>query len=516
MLITGGADVRHILKTLAKQRCSAPGRRFRFYVHESVHEVMARHLLFLQIINNTAIPIRERMELFLSLHGNSMVREKDNLYVAEIAKELIELMTEESLHPLTNAIDLSHLKHKDRDILQDVFKSWLEDVPFDVEALRENRCRGYYRDRYDHRKNMFDFDYQSHIKPKAGIINWFHYKEFCFTGVAFETRLGTYKLPNRTLSSHTQATDRKKGTTIEIRGFWGDIINSPYHCFGTTTHPEDRARLFKISGSMYRHTEGDLAEFNVTSFITEMETGCPCHLPPESPGEHEFPYSSPLEKLHGDSEEKVVEVEEPPAEATPAPAPEPSAQSGYPRAGRGRRTPKKADWPSLSPGFAGCEVVLLAGDIRENLRKSKYRGLFHRAFVGAMSTVPFLEEMGLTSASGGGDDAFQASQGARIRRPPRMEAPDAFGTRGDASSLGGVMREGAVVVFETMKYQAHFDASARLAYRHRVAQLGHLAGWRLLDERKAVPRIEHDMKESRARELETDATDFLQFVTAAR
>mmetsp|Transcript_139864 Transcript_139864/g.389777 ORF Transcript_139864/g.389777 Transcript_139864/m.389777 type:complete len:603 (+) Transcript_139864:62-1870(+) len=497
VLISGGADIRHVVKSLARWR--ANGRRLRLFLHESHHEALARHFLFLQVINNTALPVRERMELFLSLYGNTLVRERDTTYVEEIAPEFIELITDNSSHPLAGVIDLTHLKFKDRDAFQEIFKGWLKDVPFDVEAMREQRCRGYYRERYDHRKNLFDFDYQSHIKPKAGIISWYHYKEFCFTGVAFETRLASYNVPNRTLASYTEGVDRTKGTTVQVRGFWGDIINSPYHAFGTTTEAEDRSRLFKISGGMYRHTETDVAEFNLSSFLGEMETGQRLHLPPERPEEHMYPYASPLEEMR--AADKVQEVAEAAAEAKAAAAAKASA-------GR-RRGARRTDWPPLVPAFEGVEVIPLAGDLRDVLKKPKYRGLFHRAFIGSMAMMPWLEEFGITK---GGEDPFRSKEGTRIRKPPRLEAPELFGKKRAESVLATAMADGAEVVFETMKYQAHFDAMMRLGYRHRVAQVGHLAGWCLADERHALPRIEHDMKENRARELEKDATDFMRFV----
>lgn len=37
-----------------------------------------------------------------------------------------------------------------------------------------------------------------------------------------------------------------------VRGFWADIINSPYWGFGIDTHPKDKARLFKISSQQYK------------------------------------------------------------------------------------------------------------------------------------------------------------------------------------------------------------------------------------------------------------------------
>lgn len=500
ILLAGCSDIRHLVKTVSRRRRQHSGKRLRFYLHEKHHEVLARHLLFLQIVNNRAIPVRERMEIFLSLYGNTLVRERDSTYVAEIASEFVELVTDNSTHPLASIVDLSQLKYKDRDVLQDIFKGWLNEVSFDVEAMREQRCRGYYRERYDYRKNMLDWDYTTFIKECAGIINWFHYKEFGFTGVAFETRLASYSTPNKTLASYTEGKDRSKGTTVQVRGFWGDIINSPYHAFCTTTNPEDRARLFKITGSQYRHNETEIAEFNLTAYLSEMETGEPFRLPPETPEEHVYPYASPLDELK--AADKVVEVIEDPAKV-PAAASQPT--------GRTRRSAKKADWPLLVSAFDGVEVVLLSGDLTEVLRKPRYKGLFHRAFIGAMAVFPLLEEAGLTKAD---EDPFHAlnSAAAKIRRPPRLEHPALLGQRREQSSLAAAMAPGAEVVFETMKYQAHFEGSYRLGFRHRIAQVGHLVGWRLMDERRAVPRIEMDMPERKKRDLDRDASDFLRFV----
>jgi len=508
ILIAGGADIRHILKTVARRRRTAPGRKLRFFVHESHHEVHARHILLLQVINNTSMNVRERMETFLSLYGNTLVREKDSLYVSDIGSEFVDLVTDESSHPLTGVVDLSHLKFKDRDILQDIFKGWDKAIPFDIEALRDQRCRGYYRERFDYRKNMMDFDYTGWVKQVAGIIHWYHFKEFCYSGVAFETRLASYNTPNRTLASYLEAMG-SAGTTVQVRGFWGDIINTPYHTFGTTADPIDKARLFKTSSQQYKHNETDIAEFNVTALLSEMESGEPYHLPSEKPEEHEYPYASPLEELNP-ADAKIEEVKEETQKQD-------QESGGYPvSSGRrkNRREKKKVeDWPPLSPGFDDVEVILLGGNLSEVLKKSKYSKLFHRAFVGTLACVAHFEDCGLTSSS---TDPFKTKDEIkRIIRAPRLEKPEVFGSRSEASALAGALAPGASVIFETMKYQAHFDGTQRLSFRHRVAQAGHLAGWRLIDERRALPSIEFDMKDKRARLLEKDATDFLRFAVPA-
>jgi hypothetical protein len=359
-----------------------------------------------------------------------------------------------------------------------------------------------------------DYDYTTNIKEIAGIIHWYHFKEFCFTGVSFETRLASYNTPNRTLASYAEGKG-EKGTTVQVRGFWGDIINSPYHGFGTSADAADKARLFRISGQQYKHTETDIAEFGVTALLNEMETGEPYHLPPEKPEEHVYPYASPLEDLFALPKVQEVAEEEAKKEKTA------EDTGGYPASGSNARAQRKSrqekkkvvDWPALSSGFDDVEVVFLAGNLNETLKKSKYEKLFHRAFIGTMVVLPIFEELGLTKVA---TDPFrEPDEIKRIIKPPRLEKPEEFGSRRETSALAGAMAPGATVTFETMKYQAHFEGKQRLSFRHRVAQAGHLAGWRIIDEKRTLPNIEFDMKDKRARVLEKDATDFVRFVVPA-
>ena len=51
-----------------------------------------------------------------------------------------------------------------------------------------------------------------------------------------------------------------QGRSVSAWGFWGDILNSPYHSFGTAC---DERSLFKISNKQHTHTAIDVAEYNV-------------------------------------------------------------------------------------------------------------------------------------------------------------------------------------------------------------------------------------------------------------
>jgi dynein assembly factor 3 len=59
------------------------------------------------------------------------------------------------------------------------------------------------------------------------------YKEWRMTGIAFETRLTAGMTPNRTLSSFVAGKKKKSGDFIMVRGFWGDIVNSPFVPLGS-------------------------------------------------------------------------------------------------------------------------------------------------------------------------------------------------------------------------------------------------------------------------------------------
>lgn len=50
------------------------------------------------------------------------------------------------------------------------------------------------------------------------------------------------------------------GRSVAAWGYWGDIVNSPYHAFGTVS--EDGG-LFKYSNKQFSRTAVDLAEHNI-------------------------------------------------------------------------------------------------------------------------------------------------------------------------------------------------------------------------------------------------------------
>jgi hypothetical protein len=128
-----------------------------------------------------------------------------------------------------------------------------------VNLLRDYRLRHHFGDRYDFRNNLIDWDYQTTVKPTAGNIHFVQYRHWRNTGLAFEFGDQVYTTPNRTMASYAAGKERGRGSTLR-RGFWSDVVVSPYHALGTAAsiHGDKSKKLFDIhnrhSGSeQWRH-----------------------------------------------------------------------------------------------------------------------------------------------------------------------------------------------------------------------------------------------------------------------
>lgn len=59
------------------------------YLHEKQKENLCRALVFLTLMCEMQISMRERQEMFLDIYGNAMIRDKSANYLENIVKELI-------------------------------------------------------------------------------------------------------------------------------------------------------------------------------------------------------------------------------------------------------------------------------------------------------------------------------------------------------------------------------------------------------------------------------------------
>jgi dynein assembly factor 3 len=83
-----------------------------------------------------------------------------------------------------------------------VISSYYSVHPFDMERMWDDRMRHFFADRYDHRRNVVDWDYSFDVKNLVPQMFIMEYKQWRVTGLAFETRLATNTVPNRTMGSY--------------------------------------------------------------------------------------------------------------------------------------------------------------------------------------------------------------------------------------------------------------------------------------------------------------------------
>lgn len=86
------------------------------------------------------------------------------------------------------------------------------------------------------------------LKPYCPIVHFIHYRDWRTTGVAFETRFSSYITPNRTMSSYLPGKKKMTHESCLVRGYWGDIMVSPYIALGIECdHEPEKSKFFKIA-----------------------------------------------------------------------------------------------------------------------------------------------------------------------------------------------------------------------------------------------------------------------------
>jgi len=128
--------------------------------------------------------------------------------------------------------------------------------------------------------------------------------------LAFETRLASNNVANRTMSSFVPGTAKKSNDKIMVRGYWGDIIQSPYITFGVELWKTPEKSMFKKQINFQAiYSSADFALFNVQNYITILEDLQEYHFP--------FTRIKQVEKQHDDlagvdeeEEKKTEEIKE--------------------------------------------------------------------------------------------------------------------------------------------------------------------------------------------------------------
>ncbi|KAF6026422.1 DNAAF3 [Bugula neritina] len=273
VLLVGGADIRHILKTMTKLKFKQ-FQKVHFYILEHNLENYARILLLMSLALEkfATISLQEKTELMAEIFGNSLIRAQTASYIHELSNDFVKMVTDfDELNEKLPLFSLEALKYKERDMLEGIFKLWRKPDKniFDIEQCWDLRIRQYLGTRYDTSKGAFDWDYSMKLSDRgAEIIGTQCYQRWRKTGVAFELRDGAYDMPNKTLASGLIF--KNDGERHGRRGYWGDIVVSPYIAFGIECDDEE---FFKRANKQFVSNSEAITKHNLTTLLYELQTG---------------------------------------------------------------------------------------------------------------------------------------------------------------------------------------------------------------------------------------------------
>lgn len=279
VLLSNTNDLRHIIYTIYKLFIDLKEKDkafplINFYIHERHTEVLCRDLLLVHIMTDRTKSIRERVELLMEIYGNTLLPSRTIDYIDSTYKLLISFICgDKKANPIyKHLIDFSGLMHKEIDEMAEIYASYDSKVPYDIEKYRNDRNRYLMKDRYDFRKNLYDWDYNMITTKFAPIVRMAHYSYFRETGIAFEVRLNKYKFPNRTLSSFIEGRSKESKGSCMVRGYWGDMVNSPYISYGLTLETSQEIDYFYSNNKInYLRDSQDVTEYNLMKILLRLD-----------------------------------------------------------------------------------------------------------------------------------------------------------------------------------------------------------------------------------------------------
>ncbi len=81
------------------------------------------------------------------------------------------------------------------------------------------------------------------------MVRFREYLDFRESGASFDFRSNDYTCPNKTMASYQEGKTKVGKDSCMVRGFWGDIINSPFLSFGLKLDTKEEEDHF------YRHQD---------------------------------------------------------------------------------------------------------------------------------------------------------------------------------------------------------------------------------------------------------------------
>lgn len=85
-------------------------------------------------------------------------------------------------------------------------------------------------------------------------------------------RVNSYYIPNRTLSSYIPGQTKVGKDSCMVRGFWGDITNSPFIAFGVELNNGDEHETFYVKQDIHHKFHAQhITEWNLSRYLSRLE-----------------------------------------------------------------------------------------------------------------------------------------------------------------------------------------------------------------------------------------------------
>lgn len=269
ILIVGGADPRHVIRTLAKRYTHGCQPKLNFFLLDGCPEIIARNMLLLGLALEPAesFSLVCKAHLFMDIYGNSLLRPSSHHYMTAKARCLRNMICdEEQRERLAPMLNIDGLKYKERDGLEMAFSYWQpKEQVFEIQRCWEQRVRNLLGTRYDHREGAYDWDLSMTLKDReAQQICSQEYRYWRECGVAFVFPEYEHCKPNKTLAAGLV----RNGRSYLHRGYVGDIQTGPFCGFGLRT-TEERMHKSQYGDNDFRAT--DITERNLLELFHELQ-----------------------------------------------------------------------------------------------------------------------------------------------------------------------------------------------------------------------------------------------------
>lgn len=176
ILLFGANDPRHLIRTMAKfngQKSNELKPLINFYLIDGCIEIVARNIALLGIAleRPEVVNLHRKVHLFMDIYGNALMRPSSLQYLIGKSKSFLNLVTDdEYLQRIVPMFDISNLKYRERDGLENAFYFWSpkEDHVFNIQEYWSERVQKLLATRYDYREGAFDWDLNMVLKERAG------------------------------------------------------------------------------------------------------------------------------------------------------------------------------------------------------------------------------------------------------------------------------------------------------------------------------------------------------------